>query len=825
MLPRIARTWLIGTVVTLASACPAWAAEGLDKDGAASLAWRLDAISSTTVGPTQPAAAWRRSAALLDAASRLDPAELRFLRLRVLALIQVGDTDEAVAAVRAYRKAAIAQHVPDPQAQIQLIDLYASKEQTLDAKLGYLQSLLGLQNVPPEVRAHAAVQCAGLLAQKSRDQAVAMLKRAVEIYPLPDATRQYYEMAGRQLPFKEKLAALLAVLRANPSQPTYLAELGQMLAQSGWAEQSLRWYDLAIATIMRSGSNRPPEFHACLIDYASELIISGHGSASDTLLGQMLDEQPLDPDAWFLKLTESKASSQQVTYQQTLELARNALVRRWNLLHDEILNGPSATSQPAASQPSAEKVDPLDPQPVLQKLKGANNARGQDAVVGAVSDLAWFELYYAKNAAGAKPWIDVLATLLTPESAELQRLAGWHALAAGQTAQAHEMLSKIADKDALAELGVLKATQAASQPVDDAAARKLLEEHRTGLLGAVLWDALRDQKTLPATQPAAMDAKEQIEKFPAAFLTLLDPRQVRQVYEIRSEPLEPHVGYGDPMLLRVTITNTGDADVTISRDGLLRPDLWFDAQILGLDQQSFRGVAYDQIANQIVLRPHTSASQVVRLDEGDLRKVLDVSPGAQTRVTSDVLTNPVTIGDSVAPGPAGTAAQARSMLYVGIPITLPMGRKQIDAALASSSPADKLRALDLIASYLRAASRPDVDPTLKQATADLPQVIERMKKDPAPVVSAWAEYLSATIGTPEQARATANEMASSANWTTRLLALFADASLPVSEQKAIAAKLAEDPDATVKSAGGATLKLLEAPTTQPTSQPSTAPAA
>src|SRR5689334_11084247 len=70
----------------------------------AELAWRLDGISSDALGPGRPDAAYRRSAALLDAAHRLDPSEPRFVRLRTLALLHAGDIDGAIASLKEYRQ-------------------------------------------------------------------------------------------------------------------------------------------------------------------------------------------------------------------------------------------------------------------------------------------------------------------------------------------------------------------------------------------------------------------------------------------------------------------------------------------------------------------------------------------------------------------------------------------------------------------------------------------------------------------------------------------------------------------------------------------------
>lgn len=803
-------------------------------DAAPALAWRLDAISGSLLGPAQPPAAWRRSAALLEAASRLNPAEPRFPRLRALAAMHVGDADAAIAAVRAYR----ALRPADRAAQAQLIDLYAGKFETVDAKLVYLKSLLDKEEVPVEVRANVASTCAALLLQTSRADAAAMARRAVELYPLPRATRQYYDLVAREQPPTERARALLAVIQSNPNDPAYLAELGNLLAANGMPEESIQAYGTALTVVMRSGPSRPPEFHDLLINFAAQQIIAGHGASADTFLGRMLDELPLDPDAWFLKLTIAKASAGEVTFGQTLELARNALAQRWNAVREEILNGPPA---PAATQPASSpapaappapaatapaKVEPLDPAPVIAKLKGADNANATDAAVGALVDLAWFELYHANQPDAARKWIDALAGGLLPaDSPVLLRLVGWHALQSGQVPQAREAFTKIAGGDALASLGLVRADQAEKKAPDVEAVRSLLAAHRTGLVGAIVWDALRDLKITPATQPAVAGIAEDLKKFPGSWLSLFDARDVRRVYDLRAEPVESNVPPGDPMLFRVTVQNTSKNDVTIGPDSLLRPDLWVDGQIMGLNRQMFRGVAYEQLGGELVLRPGASATQVVRVDVGEMRKALANTPATSTRVTGAVVTNPLVMASGVVPGPGGVSVNfLRTAVQVGLPIGNPNGKKQLDAALASKSPLDRLHAADVMAAYVRLAERQgNADESLKKLAADLPSRIDKLRADASPAVAAWAGYLVAAASPAARQEAVAAEMAKSADWSARLLSLFVEGP----NQRQIATALANDADATVKAAALATTELLESPATQPAaaaSQPTSAPA-
>lgn len=869
--------WLLGWIaigLVASIGGTALAADAPAPDPKPALAWRLDEVSSANLGPDQPEAAWKRSAALLKAAADLDPREPRFQRLRALALMHVGDTDGAIDALVKYRASPAG--AGDCVVQAQLIDLYASRQQTLDAKLSYLESLLDNAHIPVEVRAHAAVQCIILLAQKSPQQAADMAKRAVALYPLPEATRQYYERVARQQPVKERVAALLTVLKADLNQPLYIAELARILASNALTDESLHWFDLAVQAVALSGPDRPPYFHDLLTDFGSELIIGGHDNVADTLAGQMIDADPLDADAWFLKLTVGKASGEEVTFGQTMELARNALVKRWNALSDEIVNGrPSAGVAPGPKAGAGEQqaARPAEPGPVIQKIKADKDPREMEAYANVVGDLAWFELYYPKQPQpdSFRQWIDALQEMLPADSPRLLRLQGWAALDAGQPQQARQILSKLADRDVLAALGVFRADEAEHKPADPEQRRALLESHRIGLDAAMVWAALRpgggsgsatqpaasDSGTVqlaagqpastqpartrpsgasPTTQPAAADLATLLNQFPKPLLLVLDPRTARRVYSLSAEPLSTTVPYGDPMLARLTITNRSDCDLTIGAGAFLRPSIWIDAHTTGLDNRSFPGTAFDQITGQIVLRPGASLSQVARVDENELRQMLDLSPAAATRVGADAILNPA-VAPPVAgeqsggkpaalPGTGGLMATfSRTFVYAGLPLTTPTGKKQFDALVASTNPLDRLAAADLLAGYVRLASRPDTDPLIRQPLQQYLQSLAGLRQDPSPPVSTWATYLLATVlSGGDQKDRVVTEMSGSKDATMRLLSLFAGSGVPPAHRLELAQGLAkDDPDPTVKAAAAATVELISQAATQPTTEPATQP--
>lgn len=814
--------------------------ESVEPTAEASLAWRLDSISTGMLGPNRPSAAFKLSAALLNGAERLVPDESRFPRLQMLALMQAGDTDGAIAALIRYRKL----NLSDPLAQAELVDLYASQQETLDAKLKYLSATaenekLGL---PPEVRAQLATEAAKLLEQKSPQLAGQMAAKAVKLYPLAEATRLYYLYVARAQQLPDRVAALLAVLKADPTQAGYLSELADLLAENGLALESLNWYEQAVGVVRDGRGPWPPWYHKMRVNYGAEWAIAGRIQSADMMAAEMLTEQPLDPDAWFLKLTVAKVGSEE-SYKAALDMARTAFIRRWNRMHGEILTGHPSTEpinppqEPAFEERTPDKIQALDPAPVLQKVQQPKNGELKARVVSVASDIAWFELYFDHNVDAAGKWIEILKPLLPADSVALTRLRGWQALIGGHAAEARDIFAKAQKDDPLSELGAITADQLDKKSVDAAQIRNLLDENRTGLVAAMLWTTFKDEADRPPNKPSAAAVQAELKGFPSEILNVLIPRLVSRVYVLDAEPLQTTYDFGTPVLARITIQNVSiNADVTVGGDSLLHPDLWFDARTIGMGAQTFPGIAFDQLQGAIVLRPHQQVTQVVRLDEGSLRQLLRNSPDAEaTTVNCDVVTNPIPLIDPTTrqefalAGPGGSVGDfLRTFTYSGVPITNPGGQKTLQDWMTSSSPVQKIHAIDLMAAYLALAQKPNTDAAIKKAAADLPAKLKAMRNDPLPLVSGWASFVSAGVAkSANDAHQIADVMASSPQWSTRLLSLLAGGARPAAMRKQIATRLANDSDPTVKSAANAMIEWIDQMPEQsnPTSRPTTEPAA
>jgi hypothetical protein len=458
------------------------------------------------------------------------------------------------------------------------------------------------------------------------------------------------------------------------------------------------------------------------------------------------------------------------------------------------------------------------------------------AVISVASDIAWFDLYFDHNADAAGKWIAILKPLVPADSVALGRLLGWQELIAGHASAARDILSKIQKEDPLSEFGAITADQLEKKPVDPARIRNLLDENRTGLVGAMLWTTFKDESNRPPAKPSAAAVQAAVKNFPEAMLRVIEPRQAPRVYAIEAEPLQTTYDFGTPVLARVTIQNISNVDVTVGGDSLLHPDLWFDAQTLGIAGQIFPGVAFDQLQGAMVLRPHQQVSQVVRLDEGSLRHLLRNSPTAEaTTVNCDVLTNPIPLRDQsthqevAVPGPGGSAVNFfRTFTYAGVPLSTGTGQQTLQGWIVSTSAVQRIHAADLISAYTMLARKPDADDATKKAAADLPAQLAKLRSDPMPLVSGWANYVSAGMAAKaDEANSIADGMASSPQWSTRLLSLLAGGARPAAMRKQIATRLANDPDPTVKSAAAAMIEWIDQVPEQsnPTSQPTTEPAA
>jgi hypothetical protein len=468
----------------------------------------------------------------------------------------------------------------------------------------------------------------------------------------------------------------------------------------------------------------------------------------------------------------------------------------------------------------------------VRRLKAGEGQDWQDAFVGVAADLAWLELYFAEKPDAAAPWIAALKDLLTTDSVTVTRLDGWLDLLQNRPDQASEKLASIADRDPLASLGLIRLSgkDASAQAQADEMAARLQAQYPSGLVAAMVWSALKGQGREPklVERPEAADVRAELAKFPKDWMEILN--QPTAYYKITAEVLKVAHRYGEPLFGRVTISNITDYDLTIGADGVLHPDLWFDARLGGLANQDFPGVAYDRIARITMLPARMGISQIVRIDQGDLWQTLTANPSVSTQVLVSVLINPVATANGVGPGPAGHRQPFnKAMARGGFPLTQTAVRKRAVAAVESGTPGEKMRNLELLAAYVRLLdARQNLDAQTRTVINEFKDLLTRSREDKTPLVAAWGTFLAARLAPPDQRGPLVERLAGDENWPARLLALYVADGTDPAQQAAVAQRLAQgDPEPVVKEYAAATLAYLKnpPPATGPTTAPTGAPAA
>lgn len=764
----------------------------------------------------------RQTAAMIEAAMRLAPNELRFARLAAEAALQLRDTDAAIAAFKAIK------HIdPDDQvAQIRLIDLYISRMETADQRLEYLKRLVDSNGIPSEVRSHAAYLAALVqLERDSRGDALRYLDEALKLYPLsPEALQKKWELTAGQLPPKAQVELLLTMLKSNPAQPGIMADIGRLLGDAGLAEASLRWYGMAMDLGRAVGRGIDGQD---VTRYLSQLVITDQSIMAEQVLTKLLESNPGNVDAAFLAMLIQRRSGNPEKLKKAIEDARNSLAALAENLHQRIAPAGEATSATQA----APDLDITADVNALVELKDPDLSAAYASLLG---DLAWVNCYFEPRPEEAQNYITLLQRLVPADSSLVTRLQGWQLLATNRIDEAKQKLAAVADQDPIAKLGLILIMEkdAAQKEQVREEARKLFSQHPSGLLGAIIVDALRDKieagpgKGLPIPDSSG-EIVELLEQFPVAWLDFIS--KPGSFYSLKAEPLKVAHGFAEPILTQVTIKNLGAFPITIAQDGALRPDLWFDLQLRGLVQQGIQGVTFERLGRVVVLQPGQSTSQVLRVDQGQVSTLLNSNPSVSIPLYFSVFTNPITLPTGISPGPGGQRVQfTRVVNRVATPLSNDQVISAALAGLAGGTPEQRMSAADLITTYA-IALQTQKDEKLRAAGLEMVAAIRKSAaRDEFGAVRAWSFLMLPRLAsTSEQREEIIREMLVGQQWTERLLGLFAVQSFDQSKWKELASPLAQsDPDVTVKKLAQAIVDFADSPAaTQPATQPDESAAA
>ncbi len=575
------------------------------------LADRFEALAELSFPRRVPTDAGREpvfaeQAALFRAAATLAPAEPRYARKLAEAVAYLPDVQPQFDALLAVLRL----QPTDEFTWARLIDLHLSQMNAAGDKVKYLTAMERATSLPRTALAHAGAVHAQILVGQGRDSvARTLLTSVLTNNPLDaDAVRLQYSLLPATAAPYARLQALLAVLRSNPLQPAYAAAVARLAADAGLAQESLPFYELSVGT---ASAQRQGDL-ATALDWGAEMYVGNRNADAYGWVRTVLGSSPRSSAAWYLDLLIVRSSGFPVARQdQDLQQATVALSNRVadavNAVNAAVAGGPATRPAAGATGPRAA-TRPMDfagpfPLPdasgaaaVIRRSDGADAATQPvaDAVavppaaradfVEAVADLARLEIYFAKKPDAAAPLLDALAGVLPDNDPLLSQLRGLSDLVAGQSAtppdaaqldRARGELLAVAATDPLAAIGLVqllpRATPAEQQSADRAA-RKLLQDHAAGLVGAFVAEAVVNPRVqLVPNAQAVMPLQQALGSFPRDLLGAAT--QPQRLYTVHAEPVDVGRTVGEPLVARITLFNISPADLTVGDDGIIRPGL------------------------------------------------------------------------------------------------------------------------------------------------------------------------------------------------------------------------------------------------------------
>ncbi|HEX8341140.1 MAG TPA: hypothetical protein VF624_09550 [Tepidisphaeraceae bacterium] len=759
---------------------------------------RVAAGLATTPGGAEAAMA------LADAGQRGIGNDLRLLRQAIDLRLSLGQRDAAIDLLAVYRKL----DIEDELAQVQFIDLLTGRMQSAEERAGYLRRVVAAPTVSPTVRGHASLLLRNLLSEVGDDNgAEAALDEALKLSPAnPRALQLSLDRAlagsGPEAAPK-RAAAAVALLQCNPMQPATLALLAEELARCGAIEESAAAYrktfdvakSLGYAPAAHDAVNAAGVYHAI-----------GKTAEAEAAADVATKVDPSLARAWFMKVL----LAQQADPAARVDGARDALVRNVMAVHAAVAH---------------EKFDPAaaprlpDVQKDAETIKASADARIAEAYAEALGDLAFLSAYFTKDAPDAAV-MTALKTLTGDNSAAVTRIEGYAALATGDVDAATVKFKAIAERDALARLGLAKLELMAGAEKSKmfGVAGELLREMPVDVWATMVRTQLAATGVLAnADTNTARAVIEASKKLDDAWLRF--PQRGSAYYLLSARAARAGVRPGEPILLTITLQNTSDRPLVIGPGGVIDQNFAVDASVRGTSEQQFPAAAIARLTRRIVVPPKQSVVTTARIDLAETAAFLNASPATGLSMFTSIVTNARAVQAGIVPGPGGVRQPAADVIDRRAESIL---RPDTRAALATDmNAADALvraRAVRSTGANLQAVRAARLnDDAHQQATAFAEALLKKAAADDAsPGVRAAALGQLAESAPDADKPAAVAALLQSRDADARVLGCVMIARRPQAERAAALTPLAGDADEIVKRLATALIALPDAPAaTQP----------
>ena len=537
---------------------------------------------------------------LLDAARRLDSSNYRATELLAESLQVLGDIGAAAQALDEY----LAMQPEDEVAMARRIALGLENLQTSEDRQMYLWRLANQAQLPAGVRGVVYQELARLSLESADEvNTRGFLSQAITVdkYNLGARQKMLEMMISEGVGTDQRVGLLAQMVAINPLRLQVVWDFAKGLDELGLHEEAQKWYKYTLGA-HRAGTGGIEVGSEALLDLASSYVLSK------------------DYDKAMLVLNRISAQNAQdvSTY---IWMARAA-------------SGLGQTDQAQSYLDSAEKVL-------------FNRAQGNTDHLETAKQLSWFYLQDKPDPAKAMAWAQKAVDLDAEDSGAQLRL-GLALLADGQTDEAKLKLEPLRESDPWARLGLVRiflsgeyTPEQAQQELGEAisrhiggwvglATRELARAHNVDIPVERLLGQLQANVTGQLGSPAEL---RDFYRHPQDYLYL------------KIQPNQASFNSGEPMLLNISLTNMGSLTITMGPGMMIEPRVVLSAQLSGGLQRELKYYDFVSLYKKRALGPGEGINSTVRLDRGELRRLLRACPQETVTLKVSCILDPQAVGE------------------------------------------------------------------------------------------------------------------------------------------------------------------------------------
>ena len=671
----------------------------------------------------------RAVSTMLEAARRLDESNSESILLLADCLEALGDGLGAAEALGSY----VALVPENEVALARIISLNLETLQTSEERRGYLSSLAMRVGIPDGVRGVIFQELSRLNFEAANEDAGwALVNQA--------AAADAYNLGARQQMLEhpkvwgnvfQRVQSLTQLVRINPLRVQVVWNFANALDELGLHLEAQKWYKYALGVHLAGASGSEITADKWL-DWASSYVLSQDYEKALLVLDRLVKEYPKQVNIriWLSRAEAGRGQKQQ---------AENQLA-----VAEELLLG---QSQQAPSD------------------------------VRAVSQVAWFYLQDKSDKDKALEWSNK-AIRLDAENSQAQLCMGLALLANGQIASSQAQLEPLAEHDAWARLGLIRAMLAGEHTKEAAqqAVQGALAQHPGGWVGLAL-------RELAQTQEIPIDMSIFLESIHQAIdAELGNAAELRDFYRhpkdyllLKILPSKSDYDYRDPIMLNISLSNLGSTVITMGPGMMLNPQVIMSVLLSGALQRELKH-DFVSLYKKRRMNPGQGLSTSVRLDRGELRDVLRQCPQETITIKVSCILDPQVVGENeYLPSLVGQASNEEVVRYGFRPSREAMGR--LYRVLKEGSVRSKIRTAMLLGDLLGNSQNPQAIAEAKKPRAvneeQITTALVATSQDADWRVRAWLGEALEFVRLNGQLSKTLADQIQDPHWFVRLMAVRA----------------------------------------------------